>query len=108
MENHKDQSKLNVEALNYVHYRTYVLDRAFILTQNNCLSVGMPYVYSEGKYIAGVKLKDIYEADRIIYLQLEVLESGRIFTVSWNLEYEGEYCMWSIGDVESVMRMVCQ
>ena len=101
--NHK--SKQPHMALNNAHYRTFVLDRPFILTQGNSLTTGMPYLYTEGSFMAAVRIKDIYECERIIHLLLEELKSGRRFTVSWNLEYTGGYYIWSIADLPTIMNI---
>lgn len=100
-----NQQKPSHEALNNAQYKTFILDRPFVLTHNKCLSIGMPYLYSEGRYIAAVRITDIYESERIIYLQLEELDSMRKFTVDWNLDYKGGYHIWSIADLNTIMNL---
>ena len=100
-----NDSKHPHEALNNAQYKTFILDRPFVLTHNKCLSIRMPYMYSEGSYTAAVRITDIYESERIIYLQLEELDSMRKFTVDWNLEYAGDYYIWSIADLPTLMNL---
>jgi hypothetical protein len=79
------------------------LDRPFILTQEHLLVVGMPYLYTQGSYIAAVRLLGISEADNVLYLELQELGSDRLFSASWNLEYEGEYYLWTLADLPTLM-----
>lgn len=100
-----NDSKHPHDASYNTHFATFVLKRPFVLTQGNCLSKGMPYMYSEGSYTAAVRITDIYESERIIYLQLEELDSMRKFTVDWNLDYKGGYHIWSIADLNTIMNL---
>ena len=78
----------------------YYLERPFILTEGNLLITGMPYLYREGSYITGVRIENISIAEEMLYLQLQELGSGRMFTASWNLQYEGDYYLWTLSELE--------
>jgi len=87
------------------HISIYRLDRPFILTQDNRLIAGMPYLYTEGSYIAGVRIESISIADNMLYIELQELESGKMFSASWNLEYEGDYYLWTLADLPTIMSL---
>jgi len=82
------------------------LDRPFVLTQGHLLVVGMPYLYTQGNYIAGVRLLDISEADNVLYLELQELDSNKIFTASWDLDYKGSYYLWTLADLKTLMTSI--
>ena len=83
----------------------YYLDRPFILTTGNLLKESMPYLYKEGSYIAGVRIKNISVKEDWIYLELQELDSDRKFNVSWNLAYEGNYYLWTLADLPTLSKL---
>lgn len=93
---------INSDALKPAHQDTFVLDRSFILTQDKNLVTGTPYLYSEGNRTAAVRLCRTWVEDNIIYLDVEELNSPKTFCLSWNLDYNGQYWLWSLADLESV------
>ncbi len=58
-----------------------------------------------GEYIAAIRLVDYYEKDGIIYLDVQELLTDRTYTLSWNMEYSGEWWLWSLADFQSIMFM---
>ena len=94
------------------HRETLMLDKEFILTQDKTLVTGTPYLYSEGVYSIAVRLLEVwkdYEAeDQFVYLLLQELETNRTFKVSWNLDYDSDYYLWSIADLPTIMNMTNQ
>lgn len=84
---------------------TYRLDRPFVLTQDKKLVLGRPYLYGEGRHSAAVRLVNAWVEDRIIYLTLQELQSERSLTVSWNLDYDGSYFMWTLADFETLSNL---
>ncbi len=81
---------------------TFYLDRPFVLTLGKTLVTGMPYLYSEGLRSAAVRLVKIWVEDNIIYLDVQELQSLKTFTLSWNLNYYGDYWLWSLSDYETL------
>jgi hypothetical protein len=93
------------ETLRFDDNRVYCIDKPFILTQGNLLVEGMPYLYSEGSHIIAVNIVDISVVDEMLYLMLEDLNNSRIFNASWNLEHHGDYYLWTIADLPSIMNL---
>ena len=87
------------------HKDVFVLDRPFVLTQDKKLVTGMPYMYSEGNRTAAVRLVEVWTDDGIINLKVEELQTLKTITLSWNLDYEGSYYLWTIADLPSLMNL---
>ena len=104
-----DNKPFTPDPLKYDQQDTFFLDRPFILTQNKTLVMGMPYMYSEGRRSVAIRLLEVwldYEfEDEFVYLSLQELQTDRTFTVSWNLDYDGGYYLWSLADLESIVNM---
>ncbi len=104
-----DQLNHAAEALNYDRYATFILDREFVLTQDKTLVNGMPYLYTECNNSVAVRLLEVwldYELqDEFVYLSLQELQTNRCFKVSWNLDYHGDYYLWSLADLPSIMNI---
>lgn len=84
---------------------TYILDRPFILTQGKTLKIGMPYMYGEGNRTAAVRLFKAWVEDNTIYLDVQELKSPKSFMLSWNLDYNGQYWLWSLADLPTLMNL---
>ena len=95
----------NKQVLQYVNNTTAVLNLPFILTTNKELVLGMPYMLLEGSHTKAVRLEDLIEADGIVYLMLEDLSAQSSFIISWNLDYEGDYWLWSLTDLDTLMNL---
>lgn len=93
------------DALRYDYNRVYRIDKPFIMTRGNLIVDGMPYLYSEGSHVIAVDILDISVVDDMLYLMLEDLNNSRVFNASWNLEYQGDYYLWSLADLPSIMQM---
>ena len=98
-----DQNHICPDALSFRFNAIYCINRPFILTSGNLLITGMPYLYTEGSYIAGVRIESISVVDDWLYLELQELGSDRMFNASWNLDYEGSFYVWTIGDIPSLI-----
>lgn len=89
------------------HLETFTLEREFILTEGKKLVTGMSYLYTEGNHSAAVRLvkawQDYDSEDEFVYLSLQELQTDRCFKVSWNLEYKGDYYLWSLADLPSLL-----
>lgn len=98
------------DPMKYCRQETFLLDRPFILTHGKTLAIGLPYLYSEGRHHVAVRLLKVwldYELqDEFVYLSLQELQSNKCFKVSWNLDYEGDYFLWSLADLPSIMNLL--
>lgn len=56
-----------------------------------------------GEYIAAIRLVDFHEKGGIISLDVQELLTDRTYTLSWNMEYAGEWWLWSLADYEYLM-----
>lgn len=84
---------------------TFMLDRSFILTQDKTLVTGMPYLYTEGNHSAAVRLVKTWVEDDIVYLDVQELNSPKTFSLSWNLNYTGNYWLWSLADYDTLSNL---
>ena len=100
--NKSNQSPNIPDPVKSAHPNIITLDRPFVLTTRKNLVVGMPYLYSEGSHHVAIRLIEAWQDDCFIYLRVEELQSPRSFTVSWNLEYTGDYYLWTIVDLPTV------
>jgi hypothetical protein len=87
------------------HRDTFILDRPFVLTTDKTLVIGMPYLYSEGNRSAAVRLLKVWQEDNIIYLDVQELQSLKTFRLSWNLNYTGDYWLWSLTDYDTLTNL---
>ncbi len=81
------------------------LDLPFILTRDKKLTIGMPYLYSEGNHSSAIRLLNVWDEGGIVYLQVQNLATTRTYTISWNLDYNGEFWLWSLADFDYLMNL---
>jgi hypothetical protein len=91
--------------LKYVPTNTIVLNLPFILTVGKELTLGMPYMLLEGNRSTAVKLLNVRDEDGFVYLIAENLQTHRTFELSWNLNYTGNYWLWSLADMETLTNL---
>jgi len=88
------------KVLEYYPPNSIIVDLHFILTQSRMLTRNMPYMLLEkklaGNYIAAVRLIDFHDKDGIVFLDVQELTNTRTFTLSWNMEYTGDWWLWSL------------
>lgn len=89
----------------FVHPFSIIISKPFVMTTNNDLVKGMPYLYSEGNFIVGVRIIDMWLVGSFIYLRLQQLQSGKSFVASWDTDYDGQYYLWSIADLPTLMNL---
>ena len=99
-----DKIYLNPNTAISAHHDTFVLDRHFILTTDKTLKIGMPYLLMEGNRTKAIRLLDVQVVQGIIYLKAQELESNKTLTLTWNLDYSGNYWLWSIADYETLVQ----
>lgn len=94
------------KVLQYYRPDSLMIDLPFILTQNKILTRNMPYMLLEkrvaGEYIAALRLIDFHENNGIIYLDVQELITNRTYSLSWNMEYNGDCWLWSLADYETL------
>lgn len=89
----------------FVHPYSVIIKNPIVMTTNNDLVIGQPYLYSEGNYISGVRIIDMWLRDSFIYLCLQELESQKSFVASWDVDYDGQYYLWTIADLPTLMNL---
>jgi hypothetical protein len=89
----------------FVHPLSIIISSPFVMTTNNDLVIGQPYLYSEDNYIVGVRIIDMWLVDSFIYLHLQELQSEKSFVASWDADYDGQYYLWSIADLPTLMNL---
>jgi len=94
------------KVLQYFQPDSLMLDLPFILTQSKLLTRKMPYMLLEkkvvGEYIAAIRLVDFHEKEGIISLNVQELTNSKTYTLSWNMEYNGDWWLWSLADFETL------
>ena len=95
-DNDKDNDYNAPSKLEYFRPNVVRLDLPFILTEDKMLVLGMPYLKLEGKHIDAVRLLEIWDEDGYVYLKIENIVNGNLNTISWLIDYEGDYWLWSI------------
>ena len=55
-----------------------------------------------GDYIAAVRLIDFHEKDGIVSLDVQELANNRTYSLSWNMEYSGDWWLWTLTDLENL------
>lgn len=92
--------------LQYFPPDSLMIDLPFILTKNKMLTRKMPYILLEkkaaGEYIAAVRLMDFHEKNGIVSLDVKELANNRTYSLSWNLQYDGNIWLWSLADYETL------
>lgn len=97
------------KVLEYVSPTEIVLDLPFIMTRNKRLSINLPYLKIEQKLsgddIDAIRVLKFEELDGIIQLYIQELQSKNTYTLEWNLEYMGNYWLWSLTDFETAINL---
>ena len=88
--------------LEYLPPNSIVLDLPFVLTLNKKLTINMPYLLLEGNHSIAVRLLEVSDADAVVYLRVQELQSLKTYVLSWNLNYEGSYWLWSLADLSTL------
>lgn len=95
----------NKKKLEYLTNNTVILDLPFILTTKKELKIGMPYMMLEGGHTDAVKLLDVWDKDNFVYLKVQDLSNCRLYTVSWNLGYAGDFWLWSLASLSHLYKL---
>lgn len=93
------------KVLQYYSSDTVRLNLHFILTTNKLLTKGMPYLLMEGSRSISVRLLDVYNEYGMVYIEIQELESSKTHCLTWNMNYEGSYILWSLADLKTIINM---
>jgi hypothetical protein len=91
------------KVLDYVTSDTIVVDLSFILTGSKKLTRNMPYMLLEGKPKA-IRLLNFCDDDGIVYLNVQELITGRTYSLSWNMEIDGDLWLWALTDFDYIIK----
>ena len=98
------------KVLQYFPPDSLMIELPFILTKKKMLIRKMPYMLLEkkvvGDYTAAIRLIDFHEKDSIVFLDVQELLTNRTYTLSWNMEYTGDWWLWSLADFENLTSSV--
>ena len=112
-----DNSTLNIQprsytniagknVLKYLSPDTIVLDLDFIMTQGKRLTKGMPYMKLEkrtvGEDIAAIRLLNFQDYAGVVYLNVQDLQTGICYNLSYNMDFDGSIWFWSLADIETL------
>ncbi len=90
--------------LEYLSADTIALNLPFIMTQGKRLTKGMPYMKLEkkviGEDIAAIRLLNFQDYKGVVYLNVQDLKTKRCYNLSWNMEFDEDWWLWSLADIE--------
>ena len=94
--------------LEYLLPNSVILKLPFIMTNAHRLTVHMPYLLLDrsgaGMHIKPVRLLEIEVVNRMLTLNVQDLQTNKTFTLSWNLDYDGDYWLWSLADLSTLLK----
>jgi hypothetical protein len=97
------------KVLEYLSPNSIVLDLPFIMTHLNLLTINMPYMKVEkflaDTHVATIRLLNFKDADGIIYLNVQELLTNKTYTLSWNMELDDDYWLWSLADLPTIYNL---
>jgi len=92
------------KVLEYETQDSIVLDLPFIMTRSKRLIKNMPYLKLEklvaGNDIAAIRLLNFEDSDGVINLNVQELATNKTYSLSWNMQYNGEYWLWALADFD--------
>ncbi len=110
----KSQPKSNINSsgkkvLEYLSPNSIVLDLPFIMTRSTRLTISMPYMKVEkflaDTHVAAIRLLNFEDADGIIYLNVQEPLTNKTYTLSWNMELNNDYWLWSLADLPTIYNL---
>lgn len=94
------------KVLEYLSPDTIALDLDFIMTQCKRLTKGMPYLLLEKKVAghdtAAIRLLNFQDYHGVIYLNIQDLKTNRCYNLSWNMEMDSDWWLWSLADIDTL------
>ena len=55
-----------------------------------------------GEDVAAVRLLNFQDYEGVIYLNVQDLKTNRCYNISWNMEIDGDWWLWSLADIENI------
>lgn len=108
MDNNSYTNSAGRKVLEYVTPDTIVLDAHFILTKGKRLTKNMPYMKLEkktiGEDVSTIRLLNFQDYQGVIYLNVQDLKTNKCYNLSWNMEYAGDWWLWSLADYGTLIR----
>lgn len=106
MENKSYTNYAGRKVLEYILPDTIVLNTHFILTQGKRLTKNMPYMKLEkktiGEDVAAIRLLNYQDYQGVVYLNVQDLKTNKCYNLSWNMEMDGDWWLWSLADIETL------
>ena len=97
------------KVLEYASSDTIVLNLPFINTCGKRLTKSMPYLKLEkrtvGNDIAAICLLNFQDYEGVIYINVQNLQTNRLYNLSWNMEFDGDWWFWSLADFETLTNL---
>ena len=59
----------------------------------------------EGNDIKAIRLLNFEDKEGVIYLNVQELANGRSYTLSANMEYDGDIWIWSLSDLQTLLNL---
>ena len=66
------------------------------------LVFNMSYLKLEGQHVDAVRLLDVWDENGYVFLQIENVTTGIVDSISWSLEYEGNFWLWTIVSISFI------
>ena len=106
MDNKSYTNSAGKNVLVYLSPDTIVLDLPFIMTCGKRLTLKMPYLKVEkrtiGEDIAAIRLLGFQDYAGVVYLNVQDIKTGKCYNLSWNMEFDGDWWLWSLSDIETL------
>ena len=95
--------------LEYESPDSIILHLHFILTESQRLQKSGLYMKLEKTSTttqpSAIRLLDFQDYQSEIYLNVEELATKRCYNLSWNLNFDGHYWLWSLADYETLTNL---
>lgn len=104
--NAKNPDKSIKPMIEYLLDNVVYIDLPNILTLSNTLRIGMPYLYHEGQHFLAIRLLHLWDEDGFVYLKVQDLQKGRVFTISCKLEQNNDFSLWSLASWDYLIGLV--
>jgi hypothetical protein len=106
--NRSDHSKTPDAIIEYRPNNTVYLNLPCILTSTKTLKIGSAYMYKEGQHIFPVKILNMHDADGYVFLSIQNLWTGSTMEISWILNNDFSYTLWSIASLDYIIDLTSE
>jgi hypothetical protein len=95
-----------VKVLEYESMDSFILRLPFILTESQRLQKNGLYMKLEKTSTttqsSAIRLLDFQDYQNKIYLNVQDLQTQKCYNLSWNLNFDGHYWLWSLADLSTL------